>query len=220
MPVREEQGEKPPPAGTVSVVHTHPYHIGDSHQCGSSSFLYLGTPSLDDTALLERYHLARGYFFGLRRNWQIRAQWGRACRPRRAVWILTPGIGERGNDNSDHIITRAGASVRHAAARTAGVSGVVPGPTSGDGTAHFVDPGETRPGGNPGAIQPGRRGGCRRPPRFDDPRRSGDLCASLDGGPIESAASRRCRAGFVLPGRRCFLRLDHPASADGPYPHW
>jgi hypothetical protein len=51
------------PAGAVALVHTHPFHLGDWHDCGDGArTLYTGTPSGADTRQLQLLGLTQGYF--------------------------------------------------------------------------------------------------------------------------------------------------------------
>ena len=48
-----------PPSGTVSVLHTHPWAIGEVTSCG---YQYFGTPSRLDELALKTYGWDQGYF--------------------------------------------------------------------------------------------------------------------------------------------------------------
>ena len=47
------------PVGTVSVLHTHPWGIGDTTPCGT---VYTGTPSPEDQGAIQQLGFAKGYF--------------------------------------------------------------------------------------------------------------------------------------------------------------
>lgn len=47
------------PAGAVSILHTHPWGLGDTTACGT---IYTGTPSPEDQAALQQLGFAKGYF--------------------------------------------------------------------------------------------------------------------------------------------------------------
>jgi hypothetical protein len=48
-----------PPAGTVAMVHTHPWPLWSVNPCG---YLYTGTPSDEDVSALQQLGLSTGYF--------------------------------------------------------------------------------------------------------------------------------------------------------------
>ncbi len=50
---------EPAPAGTVSLVHTHPWPLFQANPCG---YINTGTPSLQDQQALQRTGLTTGYF--------------------------------------------------------------------------------------------------------------------------------------------------------------
>lgn len=53
--------ESPPP-GVVSMVHTHPFKLGEvTSTCADYPTLYTGTPSDDDRATLTRFGFSTGY---------------------------------------------------------------------------------------------------------------------------------------------------------------
>jgi hypothetical protein len=50
---------EPPPAGTISMVHTHPWPLWAPTPCG---YVNTGTPSDEDVAALQQTGLSQGYF--------------------------------------------------------------------------------------------------------------------------------------------------------------
>jgi hypothetical protein len=51
-----------PPANLVSMLHTHPWTLGQTRTCDGVSAMYTGTPSPEDTQALQQLGLSTGYF--------------------------------------------------------------------------------------------------------------------------------------------------------------
>jgi hypothetical protein len=51
-----------PPANLVSMLHTHPWSLGQTRVCDGALTMYTGTPSPEDTQALRQLGLSTGYF--------------------------------------------------------------------------------------------------------------------------------------------------------------